>query len=51
MDYRIPKHLIPLDPSLSDKVKATVIHPKDAARLLQFVWEHRNDSVHLLMLV
>jgi integrase len=46
MLYKIPKHLIPIDNKLALKVKATVINPKDAARLLKFVWDHREDSIH-----
>ena len=46
MLYRIPTHLIPENRDQAKAIKATVIHPKDAARLLQFVWKHRNDSVH-----
>lgn len=44
--YRIPKEQHPHQTKLRTKVKATVIHPKDAARLLKFVWEHREDSKH-----
>ena len=46
MIYKIPSHQIPLDDDLANKVKATVIKPKTAAKLLEFVWQHRNDSVH-----
>ena len=46
MLYRIPKHQIPEDVNQAKVVKPNVIHPKDAARLLQFVWDHREDSVH-----
>ena len=46
MLYKIPSHQIPLDDDLANKVKATVIKPKTAAKLLEFVWQHRNDSVH-----
>ena len=35
LDYRIPEQYEPRDSNLRDKVKATVINPKDAARLLQ----------------
>jgi integrase len=41
---RIPEQFEPRDRKLRDKVKATVINPADAARLLQFVWEHREDD-------
>ena len=41
MLYRIPKHQIPEDVDQAKPVKANVINPKDAARLLQFVWDHR----------
>ena len=44
--YRIPKDQEPDQKDLRDKVVATVINPTDAARLISFVWEHRNDSVH-----
>ena len=44
MAYRIPEQFEPRDRKLRDKVKATVINPADAARLLQFVWEHREDD-------
>ena len=44
MDYRIPKEYEPDDSNLRDPVKATVINPKDAARLISFVWEHREDD-------
>ena len=46
MLYRIPKHQIPEDVDQAKPVKANVINPKDAARLLQFVWDHKEDSVH-----
>ena len=42
--YRIPSHLEPRDKKLRDKVKATVINPKDAARLLQFVWQRKDED-------
>ena len=44
LEYRIPTEYEPRDRSLKDKVEATVINPADAARLLQFVWEHREDD-------
>ena len=44
--YRIPIHLEPREKALREKVTATVINPKDAAKLLEFVWQHREDSVH-----
>ena len=44
MAARIPEQFEPRDRKLKDKVKATVINPADAARLLQFVWEHREDD-------
>jgi integrase len=44
--YRIPEEQKPRQAALRSKVKATVIHPKDAARLLKFVWDHREDSAN-----
>ena len=44
--YRIPEEQKPRQAELRKKKKAVVIHPKDAARLLKFVWEHREDSIN-----
>lgn len=44
--YRIPREQEPRESFMRDPVVATVINPKDAAKLLEFVWEHRNDSIH-----
>ena len=44
--YRIPTEQHPQQSDLRSKVKATVIHPKDAAKLLKFVWDHREDSIN-----
>ena len=46
LEYRIPKEYEPLDPDLKDTVKPNVITPAEASKLLQFVWDHRNDSVY-----
>ena len=42
--YRIPEQFEPLDSNLRDPVKATVINPTDAAKLLDYVWQHREDD-------
>ncbi len=44
LEYRIPTEYEPRDSKLREPVKATVINPKDAAKLLQFVWDHREDD-------
>ena len=44
LQYRIPQQYEPRDTLLRDPVKATVINTKDAARLLSYVWEHRNSD-------
>lgn len=46
MEYRIDRELVPKEDHLANRVVATVIKPAQAAKLLDFVWEHRNDSVH-----
>ena len=46
MEYRIDNELKPKDSRLAERVKATVIKPAEARALLEFVWQHRNDSVH-----
>ena len=46
MEYRVDNELVPKDEDLADTVTATVIKPAEASKLLEFVWEHRNDSIH-----
>jgi len=46
MEYRIDTDLKPKDSHLAETVTATVIRPAEARSLLEFVWQHRNDSVH-----
>jgi integrase len=46
MEYRIDRELVPKEDHLANRVVPTVIKPAEAAKLLEFVWQHKNDSVH-----
>ena len=44
--YKIPTEQVPVDSNLAKPVKATVITPAEARKLLAYVWEHRDINIH-----